>query len=63
MNPQHLETLTKAAQCADLLTGDIRQAHHYAAQDDPVLAMVLLDLIGDAAKLKNRLGPPERKFP
>ena len=62
MNPQHLETLTKAAQCADLLTGDIRQAHHYAAQDDPVLAMVLLDLIGDAAKLKNRLAQLEGCF-
>jgi hypothetical protein len=55
MNPQHLETITKAAQCADLLTSDIREAHKMACQDDPVLEIMLRELIGDAAKIKNRL--------
>ena len=59
MNTQQIETITKAAQCADLLVSDIREAHKRACQDEPVLEMVLLDLIADAAKIKNRLGELE----
>ncbi len=62
MNPQHLETITKAAQCADLLTSDIREAHKLACQDHPVLEIILRELIGDAAKIKSRLAELEACF-
>ena len=54
MTPQQ-EAVTKAAQCADLLTSDIRQAHSLACQNNPLLEIVLRELIAEAAKIKNRL--------
>jgi len=41
MNPQ-LEALTKAIQCADLLAGDVREAHRLACQDNPLLEPTLM---------------------
>jgi len=54
MNPQ-LETITKAAQCADLLVGDIREAHKLACHENPALEILLRDLLGEVARIKNRL--------
>jgi hypothetical protein len=62
MNPQHLETITKAKQTANLLNGDIREAHKRACQDDPVLEILLRELIGDAVKMQNRLAEIEACF-
>ena len=62
MNPQHLETITKAKQTANLLKGDIREAQRQACQDDPVLEILLRELIGDAVKLQNRLAEIEACF-
>ena len=56
MNPQQAETITKAAQCADLLVGDIREAHKLACQNNPAVELLLRDLIADAVKIKHRLG-------
>jgi hypothetical protein len=47
------ETLTKAAQCADLLVSNIRTAHKQACENEPALEILLRDLIGDAVKIKN----------
>ena len=49
------EAITKAAQCADLLTSDIRQAHKAACDDDPVLEIMLRELLSEAAKLATKL--------
>lgn len=49
------EAITKAAQTADLLLGDLRDAHKAAREDDPVLAILLLSMIEQAAILMNRL--------
>ena len=58
MNPQ-LEAITKAAQCADLLLSDIRDAHKLACRDNPLLEILLRELLGDAVKIKNRLAELE----
>lgn len=50
-----LEALRKAAQCADLLVQDIHEAHRLACNDSPFLEILLLELIGDAAKIRNRI--------
>ncbi len=55
MRPLQLETITKAAQCAELLESDIREAHKLACEDEAVLEILLRELLGEAAKLKNRL--------
>ena len=47
-----LESLTKAAQCSELLVEDIRQAHKGT---DGALEMLLLDLLEDAARIKTKL--------
>lgn len=56
MKLQQSETITKAAQCADLLVSDIREAHKLACEDELALELLLRDLIEDAVKVKNRLG-------
>ncbi len=52
MTENQVEEITKAAQCADLLTSDIRQAHKAA---DRVTEIILRDLLSDAQRIKNRL--------
>ena len=54
-----LETLVKAKQTAFTLVGEIRWAQKQACQDNPVLEILLRDLIGDAVKLQNRLAEIE----
>lgn len=56
---QQQEAIAKAVQCADLLVGDIRDAHGLACRGNPVLAILLCDLIAEAAKVKNRLAELE----
>ncbi len=55
MKPLQAESITKAAQCADLLVSDIREAHKQACESDLALELLLRDLIGEAVKIKNRL--------
>lgn len=61
MTPQ-LEAISKAAQCAALLVSDIREAHQLACRDNPVLEILLRELIGDTTKIKNRLAELEGCF-
>lgn len=54
-----IESLTKATQCADLLAADILEAHKAACRDNPLLVILLRDLIRDSAEIKNRLAEIE----
>jgi|GEM_PF-1583366 len=56
MNP---ESITKATQCASLLYDDIREAHKISCRSNPVLSILLRDLLGDTVRLKNRLAEIE----
>lgn len=49
------EPITKAAQCADLLCSDIRQAHKAAVRTNPLAEIVLRDAMETALKLRARL--------
>lgn len=51
---QKTENITKASQCADLLTEDIR-ASYRDSEGNIALELVLFDLLGDAMKIRNRL--------
>jgi hypothetical protein len=62
MNRQHLETITKARQCAELLVGDIGEAQKRACRDNPALEILLRELIGDAVTVKDRLAEIEACF-
>ena len=55
MKTSQIESITKAAQCADLLVRDVVEAHRIACEDEPTLQILLLDLIGDARRMKDRL--------
>jgi hypothetical protein len=59
MKQPQAESITKAAQCADLLVSDIREAHKQACESNPVLELLLRDLLVEASKIKNRLGEIE----
>ncbi len=48
------ENITKASQCADLLTETIR-ASYRDSEGNIALELVLFDLLGDAMKIRNRL--------
>ena len=58
-----LETISKARQCATLLTSDLRAAHKAAVQADGMLELLLRDLIGQAVAVENRLADIENVFP
>jgi hypothetical protein len=55
MKTSQIESITKAAQCADLLVNDVVYAHRIACDGDPALQILLLDVIGDARRIKERL--------
>jgi hypothetical protein len=55
MNSSLRESVTKAAQCADLLVGDLRDAQKRACDDEPALELLLRDLLAEAAKVRDRL--------
>ena len=59
MNPEYI---TKATQCSSLLYDDIREAHKASCQDNPILEILLRELLGDAMRLKNRLAEIESSF-
>jgi hypothetical protein len=63
MTPQQAEAITKAAQCADLLVSDIREAHKQACESELALELLLRDLISEAVKIKTRLGELENCIP
>ena len=58
MTPQQ-EAITKAVQCSDLLVSDIRSGHKLACQDNPLLEVLLRELIADAVKINRRLAELE----
>lgn len=55
MHAQQLEAMTKAAQCADLLAQDLREAHRLAARHLPILAILLDELLGQVTQIRDRL--------
>ena len=55
MNTLQAETITKAAQTADLLVSDLIEASKMATTDSPALEILLRDLVSDALKIENRL--------
>lgn len=58
MTTTQIENLTKAAQCADLLVSDIREAHKSFCVDgleSRLLEMLLRPLIANAAAIQNEL--------
>lgn len=55
MHAQQLEALTKAAQCADLLVQDLREAHRLAARHLPILAILLDELLRQVTQIRDRL--------
>lgn len=57
---RHLENLTKAAQCAELLVSDTRSAHNATCVEKPtaadnLLEAALLPLISEAVILRDKL--------
>lgn len=50
-----LETISKAAQAASLLESDIREAHKQAIRDNPLLELMLRDVISDSVKVQCKL--------
>lgn len=50
------EAITKTVHDSSFLHGDLREAHQSACEDNPILAILLRDLIGEAVKIKDRLG-------
>ena len=55
LKPEQLEPLTKAAQTANLLVQDLREAHKATGDDQPALEILLRKLLGDSAGLEQRL--------
>jgi hypothetical protein len=49
------EDIEKAAGSAGFLWNELRAAHTRACTENPVLAILLLDLIRDAAKIDQRI--------
>ena len=49
------ELVTKASQCSDLLVQDIREARSVACHKNPILGILLLSLLEDAVRIKQRL--------
>ena len=57
-----LKNVTQAAQTADILVSDIREAHGQACGENPALEILLRDLIADAMKIKCRTAEIEACF-
>lgn len=49
------ESLFKAAEMAGLLTRDLRAAHSDACTENPLLEILLLDLIAKAAEIEQQV--------
>ena len=59
MNPQILETITKAKQTANLLNADIREAHRSASQEDARLSKCFCATSSATLSRPNRLAEIE----
>ena len=51
----HVEEVLKATHSANLLVSDIRQAHKAAIREDPLLEVILLDLLTQSLELERKL--------
>jgi len=49
------EDMEKTAGSAEMLSSELIDAHRRACTENPVLAILLLDLIRDAVKVKQRI--------
>lgn len=56
------ESITKAAQAANLLSGDLREAHKASCDAGGPLEILLRDLLGQAVVLETRLKELEGCF-
>ncbi|MFA5348104.1 MAG: hypothetical protein WC294_08200 [Methanoregula sp.] len=50
-----IEKITKACHSSGFLADEIREAHSAACRENPVLAILLMDLLGDAVKIEHKL--------
>ena len=62
----HLEEVLKASQAASFLVSDLRQAHKASVRENPLLELILLDLLTQAQEMERKLkgidaalNPPE----
>jgi hypothetical protein len=62
MNSQLLESITHAMRSAIKLRDDIREAHRIACSANPILAILLLDLLTDSVDQRNKLAEIEAIF-
>jgi len=62
MNKDLFEKLTMAADSSSCLTRDLREAQRLACDKDPMVEILLRDLLGDAVKIRNRLEQIESCF-
>ncbi len=51
----HLEEVLKASQAANMLVSDLRQAHKAAIRENPLLEVVLVDLLTQSIELERKL--------
>ena len=51
----HLEEVLKASQAANMLVSDLRQAHKAAIRENPLLEVVLVDLLTQSIEMERKL--------
>jgi hypothetical protein len=49
------KVVRKASQTATLLVADLRQAHKIAVRENPLLELILLDLLTQAQEMERKL--------
>ncbi len=55
MDPYLLESIIKAIHDSSFLCEDLREANKKASDSQPILAILLREILGDAVRIKNRL--------
>jgi hypothetical protein len=51
----HLEEVLKASLTANLLVSDLREAHKAAVRENPLLELIVLDLLTQAREMERKL--------
>jgi hypothetical protein len=51
----HLEEVLKASLTANLLVSDLREAHKAAVRENPLLELIVLDLLEQAREMERKL--------
>ncbi len=51
----HIEEVLKASLTANLLVSDLREAHKAAVRENPLLELIVLDLLEQAREMERKL--------